>query len=104
MVRKDPKPEKLIDPASMDTDPLDDVARGLCCGIRKHVRFPLTGTVVGGLVSVIGVEEGQGVDVVAICERNGRTYRVRLDDITIKAHSIVIEWIDLYRYFKSYGE
>lgn len=104
MVRKNPKLERLIDQASVDTDTIDDVAMGLCYGIQEHVRFPLPGKVVGELVSVVGVEEGQGVDVVAICERNGRKYRVRLDDVTISARPKGIEWIDAYRYFKRFGE
>ncbi len=102
MPRRDPKLERLIDEASVDTDSIDDVAMGLCYGIQEHVRFPFPGKVVGEEVSIVGVEEGQGVDVVAICERKGRRYRVRLDDVTFTARPKGVEWIDAYRYFKRY--
>lgn len=103
MPRSDPNLEKLIDQASVDTDTIDDVAMGLCYGIQEHVKFPVPGRVVGEDVSVVGVEEGEGVDVVAICERKGRKYRVRLDDVTISVRPKGIEWLDAYRLFKKRG-
>jgi hypothetical protein len=101
MPRADPKLEKMIDSiAEQDCDSEEDVAMGLCYAIQEHVRFPFPGKVVGEVVSVEGVEESHGLEVIALCTRNGRRYRVRLQDIEIKAKPDGAEWIAAYRQFR----
>lgn len=101
MARKDPKLERLIDSiAEQDCDTEEDVAMGLCYAIQEHVRFPIRGKVVGEAVTVLEVEESQGLEVIAICERNGRKYRVRLQDIELPKRVTGRQWIDAYRQFR----
>jgi hypothetical protein len=98
--RRDPKLEKLIEQAAVDTDNEEGVAMGLCYAMQEHVKFPFSGRVVGEEVTVQGVEEGEGTEVVALCQRKGRTYRVRLDDVRIRDRPKGAEWIDAYFQFR----
>jgi hypothetical protein len=98
MAREDPKLERLIDPiAEQDCDTEEDVAMGLCYAIQEHVRFPIPGKVIGEEVTVLGVEESHGLEVIALCERKGRKYRVRLQDIELTRRPKGRQWIDAYR-------
>jgi hypothetical protein len=104
MVRKDPKLERLIDSiAEQDCDTEEDVAMGLCYAIQEHVRFPISGKVIGEEVAVLGVEESHGLEVIALCERNGRKYRVRLQDVKLKGRPKGIQWIEAYKQFRGKG-
>ena len=103
MVRKNPKLEKLIEQASIDTDTVEDVAMGLCYGIQEHVRFPIPAKAMGEDVSVVDVEESDGLDVIAICERKGRKYRARLQDVRLLKRPKGAEWIDAYELFRKRG-
>jgi hypothetical protein len=98
--RRDSRLEKLIDQAAVDTDDEAGVAMGLCYAMQEHVKFPFPGKVVGEEVTVEGVEEGEGTEVVALCRRKGRTYRVRLDDVRIKERPRGAEWFDAYLKFR----
>ena len=101
MPRNDPKLERLIDSiAEQDCDSEEDVAMGLGYAIEEHVRFPLAGKVVGERVSVLKVEDSVGLDVMAVCERGGRKYRVRLQDVELLERPPGIEWIEAYRQFR----
>ena len=101
MTRKDPHLERLIESiAEQDCDTEEDVAMGLCYAIQEHVTFPFRGTVIGEVVSVVGVEESHGLEVIARCERNGRRYRVRLQDIELKERPKGAQWIAAYRQFR----
>ena len=104
MARKDPELERLIDSiAEQDCDTEEDVAMGLCYAIQENVRFPLSGTVIGESVTVLSVEESNGLDVLAVCERNGRKYRVRLQDIELTTGPTGSQWIEAYRQFRGRG-
>lgn len=83
-----------------DCETPEDVAMGLCYAIQENVRFPFDGTVIGEMVRVIGVEEGEGVEVIAVCERLGRKYRVRLVDVEVSSRLKGVAWIDAYRQFR----
>jgi len=102
MARKDPKLERLIDSiAEQDCDTEEDVAMGLCYAIQEHVRFPIDGKLIGEWVTVLGVEEGaSGADVMALCERKGRMYRIRLQDVKLPKPFAGRQWIDAYRQFR----
>lgn len=76
--RRESTLDELIESASVDCDSESDVAMGLCYAMQEHVSFPFTGTVIGEQVSIEGVEEGEGPEVIALCKRKGRRYRVRL--------------------------
>jgi hypothetical protein len=101
MAPKDPKLERLIDSiAEQDCDTEEDVAMGLCYAIQEHVRFPISGKVIGEEVKVLGVEESHGLEVIALCERNARKYRVRLQDVELKGRPKGIQWIEAYKQFR----
>ena len=101
MPRKDPELERLIDSiAEQDCDTEEDVAMGLCYAIQENVRFPLSGKVIGEPVTVLSVEESNGLDVLAVCERNGRKYRVRLQDIELTKRPAGAQWIEAYCQFR----
>lgn len=97
--RRDPRLEKLIEEAGVDCDSPEDVAMGLCYAMQEHVGFPFLGRVVGEEVNVVGVQEGLGLEIKAICERKGRRYRVRLVDVRIPRRPRGAEWIDAYLQF-----
>jgi hypothetical protein len=97
--RKDPRLEKLIEEAGVDCDSPEDVAMGLCYAIQEQVAFPFPGKVVGEHVQVVGVREGPGIDIEAICERKGRSYRIRLVDVKIMRRPRGAKWIDAYLQF-----
>jgi|SRR5579862_4405155 hypothetical protein len=103
MGRKDPKLERLIDSiAEQDCDTEEEVAMGLGYAIHEKVRFPLDGKVIGERVTVLGVEEGaSGSDVMALCERKGRMYRVRLQEIELPKTFSGRQWIEAYKQFRS---
>ncbi len=98
--RDDPKLERLIDEAAVDCDSESDVAMSLCYAMQEHVKFPFPGKVVGEEVVVEGVEEGEGTEVVALCQRKGRTYRIRLDDVRVRERPQGAEWLDAYLQFR----
>lgn len=101
MARKDPRLERLIDSiAEQDCDTEEDVAMGLCYAIQEHVRFPIPGKVIGEGVTVLGVEESHGLEVIALCERNRRKYRVRLQDIELTKRPKGLQWIEAYKQFR----
>jgi hypothetical protein len=101
MSRKDPDLERLIDSiAEQDCDSEEDVAMGLCYAIQEQVEFPLAGRVIGEPVKVLKVEESNGLDVLAVCERNGKRYRVRLQDVELVEVSTGARWIEAYRQFR----
>ena len=101
MARKDPRLERLIDSiAEQDCDTEEDVAMGLCYAIQEHVRFPIPGKVIGEEVTVLGVEESHGLEVIALCERNRRKYRVRLQDIELTKRPKGLQWIEAYKQFR----
>ena len=101
MTRNDPKLERLIDSiAEQDCDSDEDVAMGLCYAIQEHVRFPLDERVIGEPVTVLKVEESDGLDVLAICERNGKRYRVRLQEVELVKRPTGARWIEAYRQFR----
>ena len=101
MPRKDPELERLIDSiAEQDCDTEEDVAMGLCYAIQENVRFPLSGKIIGEPVTVLRVEESNSLDVLAVCERNGRKYRVRLQDIELTKRPAGAHWIEAYRQFR----
>ena len=97
--RPDPKLDKLIEEAAVDCDSEEDVAMSLCYAMQEHVKFPFPGKVIGEEVTVEGVEEGEGTEVVALCQRKGRTYRVRLDDVRIRDRPKGTEWMEAYFQF-----
>ncbi|MBF6558466.1 MAG: hypothetical protein IVW52_20435 [Acidimicrobiales bacterium] len=89
--------------AEQDCETPEDIAIGLCYAIQEHIRFPVAGKVIGEDVTVVGVEEGDGIEVMAICERKGRKYRVRLQDVRLTARPRGVEWIDAYAQFRRSG-
>jgi hypothetical protein len=101
MSRKDPELKRLIASiAEQDCDSEEDVAMGLCYAIQEEVAFPLDGRVRGEAVKVLEVEESNGLDVLAVCERNGKRYRVRLQDVELLNGSTGARWIEAYRQFR----
>jgi hypothetical protein len=97
MSRKDPELKRLIASiAEQDCDSEEDVAMGLCYAIQEEVAFPLDGRVRGEAVKVLKVEESNGLDVLAVCERNGKRYRVRLQDVELLNGSTGARWIEAY--------
>ncbi len=101
MARKDPRLERLIDSIwEQDCETEEDVAMGLGYAIQEHVRFPFPGRVIGEEVTVVGVEESDGLDVMAICEREGRKYRVRLQDVEVKGRPTGLQWVEAYKQFR----
>lgn len=101
MVRKDPKLQRLIDSiADQDCDTEEDVAMGLGYAIKENVRFPFLAKVIGEDVTVLGVQEPKGLELFAVCERKGRRFQLRLQDIELRVRPKGFRWVEAYQQFR----
>src|SRR5271155_4425696 len=101
MATKGSRLEQLINSiAEQDCDTEEDVAMGLRYAIQEHVRFPIPGKVIGEDVTVVGVGASNGLEVIALCERKGHRYQVRLQDIEFTARPKGFQWVEAYKQFR----
>ena len=90
---------KLIEEAVVDAYTEDEQEMGFMVGMENDMSFPFTALVVGEEVEVVGVEMEPGErGIMAVCERNGRQYRVSITSLEWSGKSPRgAEWIKAYR-------
>ncbi len=68
--------------------------------IEDHVEFPFIAKIVGKPVEVLRVDiDKDGEDLVAVCRRRGKSYRVQLLELEIPKDVPGREWISAYCQF-----
>jgi hypothetical protein len=82
--RRDPKLEKLIAEATVDAYGAAEQMTGFYTLIEQTVEFPFLARLVGEPIEVLRVDLDQSEeDLVAICRRGRKTYRIRLLELEI---------------------
>jgi hypothetical protein len=99
--------EALLAEATVDCYGEDEEFTGMMCALGEELRFPLSATVVGEPVAVIGIDErrsGLRRGVVARVRRGGEEYRVGLAELDfVDPDPASAEWLEAYRYWLSLG-
>lgn len=90
--------DDLIAEITMDANGEGEGLSGFEVAFDDEVRFPLSGTVIGGDVEVlsVGVADGRR-ELIATCERAGRQYRIALVDVDLTEHAAAMRLIAAYR-------
>ncbi len=89
----------LIDEATIDCYGEEEQHAGLLTMIEDNVECPFNAKVIGEKVVVTGFEWPQaGYGLFAVCERDGRKYRVDINSLEwIKPRPEGYEWIEAYQ-------
>ena len=100
--RADPKQRRLsrlIEKATVDCYDEGEQAAGLLTAIQDHVGCPMSARVVGEQVQVVRFDSGEGgMDIVALCKRRGKTYKISVTSIEWdRKPPKGAEWIEAYR-------
>ncbi len=92
----------LIDEAIIDCYDEVEQHSGLLTMIEENVECPFQAKVIGEKVTVIGFEWPQeGYGLFAVCERNGRKYRVDINSLEYqKPRPVGYEWIEAYVFWR----
>jgi hypothetical protein len=93
----------LIEEATVDCYNEEEQRTGLITMIEDQVACPFRVKVVGEDVTVTGFEPAQGgYGLYAICERNGKKYRVDVNSLEwVKPFPEGFEWIEAFAAWKS---
>ena len=90
--------EALIDEATIDCYGEEEQHAGLLTMIKEKVECPFQAKVIGEKVVVTGFEWPEaGYGLFAVCERDGREYRVDLNSLEFtRPRPEGYEWIEAY--------
>lgn len=98
--RRSSKLERLIEEAVVDAYGPAEQATGFYTVIEENVAFPIAARAVGEVVEVRGIDlDKDGEDLVAICRRKGRTYKVLLTELKFPKAFPGRDWIAAYFQF-----
>lgn len=98
--RRHSKLERLIEEAVVDAYGPAEQATGFYTVIEENVEFPIAARAVGEGVEVRGIDlDKDGEDLVAICRRKGRTYKVLLTELKFPKPFPGRDWIAAYFQF-----
>jgi hypothetical protein len=88
----------LIDEATIDCYGEEEQHTGILTMIEDNVECPFQAKVIGEKVVVTGFEWPKaGYGLFAVCERNGRKYRVEVNSLEYtKPLPVGFEWIEAY--------
>jgi hypothetical protein len=82
--RRDTKLEKLIEEATVDAYGAAEQMTGFYTLIEETVEFPFIAKLAGEPIEVLRVDlDRSGEDLVAVCRRGRKEYRIRLLDLEI---------------------
>jgi hypothetical protein len=88
--------QTLIAEATVDCYDDEEQLTGLLTMIEENVVFPFPAKVIGEDVQVSGIDSS-GRGVLAVCERNGKPYRVELSSLDWREpRPEGFEWIEAY--------
>ena len=90
---------RLIEEALVDASGEEEQQGAFLVMFEEHVPCPFTALVVGEEVEVRGFDwAGAPHEIVALCRRRGRTYRVNVTALQWAGRRPVgAEWVDAYR-------
>jgi len=96
--RADPDLDDLITEITIDCYDEDEQLQAFENAFDEDARFPCPGTVVGQDVKVLspGTNAGRR-ELIATCQRNGRSYQVALLDVDLNADPTTSRLLAAYR-------
>jgi hypothetical protein len=96
--KADPDLDSLIDEITIDSHDEDEQLMGFEAAFDEDANFPCHGTVVGEEVEVLSVSRGDNRrELIATCQRDGRSYEIALLDIQLNADPPTSRLIAAYR-------
>ena len=99
--------EALLDEATVDCYGEYEEFVSMMGTLGDQLQFPLTATVVGEPVEVVGIDERSSElrrGIVARVHRRGQEYRVGLAEVEfVEPDPVSAEWLEVYRYWLSLG-
>lgn len=97
----DSRLRKMIAEAIADAHDEEEEAMGFTGMIQQKVSCPFAARIAGEEVWIPGFVEGEGNDLMALCERNGREHRVPLQAIEWAGKPPKGSgWIEAYRLWR----
>lgn len=92
--------DALAEEAIVDAYNEYEQTSGFAVMIGDNVGFPFETVVLGVEVSVIGVEEGDGPSIMAVCRRGDQRQLIGILDLPMPSPPPArAEWIDAYRHW-----
>ncbi len=90
--------EELIEEGTVDCYDEHEQKAGMMCCVGDEVEFPFKANMLGETVTVTDFKTGN--DLMAVCEKNGKSYEVNVDSLEfIEPFPNGYEWIEAYRLF-----
>lgn len=94
----------LIEEATVDAYGEDEQLVGFFTMIQDHLDVPFETEVLGTQVSVVEVDQNSRGEIVAVCERAGKSQRIPILDLPLpEPRPGGAEWIDAYRLWSGGG-
>lgn len=94
----DPDLDTLIDEITVDAHDEDEQLMGFEAAFEEDANLPCPGTIVGQEVEVLSVSRADNHhELIATCERDGRSYEVALLDVDLQADPATSRLIAAYR-------
>jgi hypothetical protein len=98
--RREAHLDRLIADAVVDAYNPSEQATGFYTMIEENVEFPFPAKAVGEEVQVTGIDFSEdGEELVALCRRKGRTYRVQLTELEFRTPFPGKDWVAAYFQF-----
>ncbi len=94
--------DALIEEAIVDANDEHEQVTGFYEMLDQHLSIPFQAKVVGEKVTITGVDVEE-TELVALCMRKGRKYRIALLSVECPGDIPGGEWLAAYRKFRSHG-
>jgi Calcium binding len=92
------QPPHLIDEITVDAHDDDEQLMGFEAAFDEDASLPCTGTIVGQQVQTLSVSRTSNrQELIATCQRDGRTYEVALLDIHLQADPATARLVAAYQ-------
>ena len=96
--RHDPDLDELIAEITVDCHDEDEQLQGFENAFDEDASFPCSGSVIGQHVEILSAAiSANRRELIATCQRDGRTYQVALLDIDINADPATTRLLAAYR-------
>jgi hypothetical protein len=89
---------RMIEEATVDCYNDDEQHEGLLVTLEEHLRCPVPALVVGEAVTVLRFDREPSSEIVAICHRGRRAFRINVTALEWpSAPPLGAEWVEAYR-------